>query len=152
MAKTIARGEKGRMVIKSPKTAAGKRTISIDNQTIKILSTWQSYQRQDYFKMGFNTANEEQFLFTNKKNLLTHTTQIDNWLKRLIAKYELPRITPHHFRDTHASLLLRSGIPVKEVSDRLGHKDIRVTLEIYFHVMPEKAEKTADKFAQFVGF
>jgi integrase len=48
--------------------------------------------------------------------------------------------------------LLQSGVPVKEVSERLGHKDVKITLEIYTHVMPEEAEKTADKFADFVGF
>lgn len=38
------------------------------------------------------------------------------------------------------------------MSERLDHKDVKVTLEIYSHVMPEEAEKTADNFAQFVGF
>ena len=50
------------------------------------------------------------------------------------------------------NLLLQAGIPVKEVSERLGHKDITITLEIYSHVMPEEQEKTASQFANFVGF
>ena len=80
---------------------------------------------------------------------LTKTYQ---WLKSIIRVHELPKITPHHFRHTHASLLLQAGIPVKEVSERLGHKDVKITLEIYSHVMPEEQEKTASKFANFVGF
>lgn len=74
------------------------------------------------------------------------------WLNRIIKKYELPRITPHVFRHTHTSLLLQAGIPVKEVCDRLGDKDISITLGIYAHVMPEEKEKTAEKFANFVNF
>ncbi|GGI66287.1 site-specific integrase [Enterococcus alcedinis] len=82
-----------------------------------------------------------------------HKLAIPNqWLTSIIRKYKLPRITPHHFRHTHASLLLQAGIPIKEVSERLGHKDITITLEIYSHVMPEEKEKTATKFASFVGF
>jgi integrase len=77
---------------------------------------------------------------------------VNDWLKYLIKKYDLKVISPHAFRHTHASLLLQSGVPVKEVSERLGHKDVKITLEIYTHVMPEEAEKTADKFADFVGF
>lgn len=150
--KTVARGAKGRSIIQAPKTAAGNRTISIDEKTIKILSTWQSYQRQDYFKMGFNTSNDEQLVFSNRKNEVLCTPIVNKWLKIIISETNLPGITPHHFRHTHASLLLQSGIPIKEVSERLGHKDIRVTLEIYSHVMPEEAEKTAEKFANFVGF
>ncbi len=74
------------------------------------------------------------------------------WLNRIIKKYELPRINPHVFRHIHTSLLLQAGIPVKEVCDRLGHKDISMTLGIYAHVMPEEKEKTAEKFANFVNF
>ena len=70
----------------------------------------------------------------------------------LLKKYKLPRITPHHFRHTHASLLLQTSAPVKEVTERLGHKDVKITLKIYSHVMPEEAEKTASKFANFVVF
>lgn len=44
------------------------------------------------------------------------------------------------------------ALPIKEVSERLGHRDIKVTLEIYSYVMPEEAEKTASKFAHFIGF
>lgn len=56
-------------------------------------------------------------------------------------KYDLPRITPHHFRHTHASLLLQSGVPIKEVAERLGHTSTAITDRIYSHVMPEEKEK-----------
>ncbi|MBP2097985.1 integrase [Enterococcus rivorum] len=38
---------------------------------------------------------------------------------------------------------------MKEVIERLGHKNIKITLEIYSHVMPKEAEKTASKFVGF---
>ena len=47
------------------------------------------------------------------------------------------------------SLLLQDRVSVKKVSERLGHKDIKITLEIYSHVIPKEAEKIA---AKFVGF
>jgi integrase len=50
-------------------------------------------------------------------------------------------------RHTHASELLRRGIPLKTVSQRLGHANPTVTLDIYAHVMSgddEKAAKTTD--------
>ncbi len=109
-------------------------------------------QRSDYLQMGFNTSSDDQHLFTDNKNQLHKLAIPNQWLTSIIRKYKLPRITPHHFRHTHASLLLQAGIPIKEVSERLGHKDITITLEIYCHVMPEEKEKTAAKFASFVGF
>lgn len=150
--KTLATDEHNQIIIQTPKTNASTRSISLDDETLKILSKWRMVQRTDYLQMGFNTSSDEQYIFTNKNNEWYYPQVVNDWLKYLIKKYKLPRITPHHFRHTHASLLLQAGIPVKEVSERLGHKDVKITLEIYSHVMPEEKEKTAAKFANFVGF
>ncbi|MGC4666416.1 tyrosine-type recombinase/integrase [Enterococcus hirae] len=149
--KTLALDENNQILIQTPKTATSKRTISLDDETLKTLSKWRTIQRTDYLALGFNTSSDEQYLFTNERNELYYPQVVNDWLKYLIKKYDLPQITPHHFRHTHASLLLQAGVPVKEVSERLGHKDIKITLEIYSHVMPEEAEKTANKFANFIG-
>lgn len=61
------------------------------------------------------------------------------------------RITTHGFRHTHCSLLFEAGASIKEVQDRLGHSDIKTTMNIYAHVSKEKKEQTADIFAQYVG-
>lgn len=150
--KTLALDENTEIIIQTPKTASSARSISLDDETVRIMNNWRTIQRSDYFQMGFNTSSEDQYIFTNDRNELYYPQVVNDWLNYLIKKYKLPRITPHHFRHTHASLLLQAGIPVKEVSERLGHKDVKITLEIYSHVMPEEAEKTANKFANFVGF
>ena len=54
----------------------------------------------------------------------------------------LKEITFHQFRHTMASVLLQEGIPVGEVSDRLGHSNPTTTWNIYAHVL-----KLADKRA-----
>lgn len=54
----------------------------------------------------------------------------------------------HSLRHTHASMLIDSGIPVKYVSDRLGHKNIKVTTNVYQHVtedMKKRSEQDIDK-------
>lgn len=150
--KTLAIDEHNNILIQTPKTASSVRSISLDDETVKIMSKWRTIQRSDYFQMGFNTSSEEQYIFTNDRNELYYPQIANDWLNYLIKKYKLPRITPHHFRHTHASLLLLAGVPIKEVSERLGHNDVKFTLEVYSHVMPEEAKKTADKFANFVGF
>ncbi len=48
----------------------------------------------------------------------------------------LPAIRLHDLRHTHATLLLAAGVPVKLVSERLGHATATITLGIYAHVMP----------------
>nr|MBO0464244.1 tyrosine-type recombinase/integrase [Enterococcus sp. DIV2402] len=64
----------------------------------------------------------------------------------------MPVITAHGFRHTHCSLLFESGASMKEVQERLGHKDIQTTMNIYAHVSPEKVKDTASKFANYMAF
>ena len=47
--------------------------------------------------------------------------------------------------DTHASLLLNSGIPYKELQHRLGHSTLAMTMDTYSHLSKEKV-KTAVSF------
>jgi integrase len=62
----------------------------------------------------------------------------------------VPRIRLHDLRHTHATLLLQAGVPVKVVSERLGHAQISMTLDIYAHVLPAMDADAADRFAQQV--
>jgi integrase len=54
-------------------------------------------------------------------------------------------------RHSHASLLLAAGVPVKVVSERLGHSSVTVTLEVYQHVLPGMQAEAAAMFAAIVA-
>ena len=53
----------------------------------------------------------------------------------------------HDLRHTHATLLLADGVPVKVVSERLGHANAMITLTVYQHVHPGMGRQAADRFA-----
>lgn len=77
---------------------------------------------------------------------------VNDWLDWIYKKTPMePQITPHGFRHTHCSLLFESGASIKEVQERLGHKDIKTTMNIYAHVTPQSVKKTGDRFAKFMG-
>ena len=80
---------------------------------------------------------------------LTKTYQ---WLKSIIRVHELPEITPHHFRHTHASLLFESGATLKDVQYRFGHSDIQTTMDIYTHVTKQAKEQLAERFNEYIDF
>ncbi len=62
------------------------------------------------------------------------------WLKQ---KAGLARPRFHDLRHTHATELLRAGVPVKVVSERLGHANVSTTLNIYAHVLPDMQDAAA---------
>ncbi len=75
-------------------------------------------------------------------------------MSKLQAAYRgdvpVPRIRLHDLRHTHATLLLRAGVPVHVVAARLGHSDPSVTLRVYAHVLGEQATGAAGAFAAMV--
>ena len=50
----------------------------------------------------------------------------------------------HSLRHTHASVLLANGADVKYVQERLGHKNVATTLDIYTHVTDTMRERNKD--------
>jgi integrase len=56
----------------------------------------------------------------------------------------------HDLRHGHASLLLKSGVPVKVVSERLGHATPAFTMTVYQHVLPGMQAEAATTFANLV--
>lgn len=66
----------------------------------------------------------------------------------LISKrLELPAIRCHDLRHTNATMLLSSGVPVKVVSERLGHTNIGITLDTYAHVLPHMQHDAVDRLS-----
>ena len=149
--KTVAIDEHKNIIIQTPKTKASRRTISLDKGTLAILNDWKIQQRTEYLKLGYNTSSEEQHVFTTLKNTLYIPNTVNDWLRYILKKYNLPRITPHGFRHTHASLLLEAGESVKVVQQRLGHENSKVTLDIYAHITNNAPKKTGQDFADMMA-
>jgi integrase len=67
--------------------------------------------------------------------------------RKALGDEQLPVIRLHDLRHTHATLLLADGLPVKVVSERLGHASATITLTVYQHVHPGMGREAADRFA-----
>lgn len=66
---------------------------------------------------------------------------------RAVAKIDVPTLSLHDLRHTHATLLLKAGVPVKVVSERLVTPTWRFTMSIYQHVLPGMQAEAAETFA-----
>jgi integrase len=64
---------------------------------------------------------------------------------RVMASSNLPRIRFHDLRHAHATHLLASGVHPKVASERPGHSEVAITLDLYSHVMPGMQEDAAAK-------
>lgn len=51
-------------------------------------------------------------------------------------------MTFHDLRHFYASVLIRAGLSVRVVADRLGHADASLTLNVYAHLWPDEEDRT----------
>lgn len=149
---TLATCDKWEIKFQVPKTEKSLRTISIDSETLQVIKRWQLKQKEYFLKIGIKpTKNGEQLLFVSEENKPLYLDYVNHNLKIIIKENNLKRITPHGFRHTHCSLLFESGASLKEVQVRLGHTDIKTTMDIYTHVTKRQTEETANRFADFMS-
>jgi integrase len=71
--------------------------------------------------------------------------------KPLLKRAGLPRIRFHDLRHTHASHLLSQGKSARAVSERLGHASVKITLEVYGHVLPGDDAQLAESVNRLFG-
>lgn len=155
--KTVAIDDNNNTILQTPKTKNSYRTISLDKETLTTLKKWQQRQREQLLILGFNSSKTGQLVFNNQKNKFVHPHSFNVYLKRIYKLMNdeglnIKKITLHGFRHTHCSLLFEAGASIKEVQERLGHSDVKTTMNIYAHVTPEKIKETGERFAQYVNF
>ncbi|MGL6032661.1 MAG: tyrosine-type recombinase/integrase [Kurthia gibsonii] len=148
--KAISRGKDNQLYEKSTKTGVA-RTIKMDQRTMAILKEWQKKQKEDYFKLGFNTKSPNQLVFSNEYNEFLQPTKTRKWILHVQKKYHLKEVSTHGLRHTHCSLLFEAGAKIKEVQDRLGHSDIQTTMNIYAHVTAKAKESAIQKFEEYLS-
>lgn len=123
--------------INSPKSKASYRDIDIDLATIDMLKQYKLRQTKEAWKIG----KRESVLFSNFIHEYPSSSKLKRRLLTHFKRAGVPNIGFHGFRHTHASLLLNSGIPYKELQYRLGHSTLSMTMDIYSHLSKENAKK-----------
>lgn len=144
----------GSFKLTTPKTKRSKRVVDLPGTAITVLKAHRRKQAEQRLAAGRYWHKPENFIFTTPKTP-GEPTNIPFWNRRITAILKvcpgLPKIHPHSFRHTHASLLAEAGIPLEEIVDRLGHSTDKVTRQIYLHVTQGRRKSVAEKFARFMG-
>lgn len=125
--KTIAKGKiNNDYVITTPKTKKSFRKVYLDKETIEMLKDLKKYYSD------FCNFDNSWFVFGGYYPL--SQTTVGRKKNEYCKKANVKQIKIHDFRHSHATLLISNGMPVTLVSERLGHADKSITLNIYSHL------------------
>lgn len=133
--------------LNSPKSKSSYRDIDIDSQTVAMLKKYKLRQVQEAWQLG----RSETVVFSDFIHEYPNNRTLQTRLRTHFKRAKVNNIGFHGFRHTHASLLLNSGIPYKELQNRLGHSQLSMTMDIYSHLSKENAKKAVSYFETALG-
>ena len=138
------------MQISDVKTGYGRRVIDLDEGTVAVLRRWRKAQTEERVASGGSWA-DTGLVFGRPDGGWLHPDLFSQTFDRAVARSGLPEITLHDLRHTHATLLLKAGVPVKVVSERLGHSNPGFTMSVYQHVIPGMQAEAATLFVELLA-
>lgn len=102
------------------KSKTSARVISIPDTAVVLLKEYKNRHPENFY------------IFSN-----LDYDSLTAWFRKWQVQHGIDKIRFHDLRHTHATLLLYKGIDIKTISERLGHSNIGITMNVYTHVMKE---------------
>ena len=110
----------GDLLVTQPKTAASRRTIALDAGTVTTLKRHRSVQSAERLAAG-PVWRDSGMVFTMEDGRALQPAYITRVFPKRSAAAGLPPVTFHALRHSYLTMLLRSGEPLRVVSQRAGH-------------------------------
>jgi integrase len=143
--RTIHRLRTDEIVFRAPKSAKGRRMVSLSPSTAMLLQEYKDKQAIQRAILGIPLKDDDLIFSDLEGKPLLPDTVTHAWVK-LARRTGLNGVRLHDARHTHASLMLKQGVHPKIVQERLGHASIQITLDTYSHVAPGLQEAAAKGF------
>lgn len=167
-----AAARKAGTVIKSPKTSAGIRTVTLPSSCFDLLRRWKTEEKKIRISLGSAWQGADDFedanIFIQSTGKMIDLNTIGHKFREILERYnrmvdaaikegmateqdKLPLIRLHDLRHTSATLLIGSGCDIETVSKRLGHSKASVTLDVYAHPLEENDYTAAQMLDKMIA-
>jgi integrase len=134
-----------------PKTARSRRTINLPAAAIAALERQAELQTAARDRLGTAWQDTRGLVFTDAAGRPLQGHDVNHAFHRLLEAARLPSIAFHGLRHSAATALLAAGVPLKVVSESLGHSTITVTADRYAGVVAAQRREAADAMDRALG-
>lgn len=108
---------------------------------LSVMREWKREQARYLLAQGYP---REGYCFTRENGKVLNPQAPTSYLARFGKKYGIQNLHPHALRHTMATISIANGADIVSVSEKLGHSETSVTLDVYSHVN-KKAQKRANQ-------
>ena len=134
----------------TPKTQKSKRKIPLMPAIVEMLLDLK--EQREHEKQQFKAVYQDNgLLFCNQYGISLNYTAIVTKMKSICKKTGLEGVHPHTLRHTFATRGLENGIDIKIMQELLGHSSIKMTADLYTHVLPETKRTSIMKMADTIS-
>lgn len=133
--------------LSEPKTAAGRRTVSLHPEVVTALRRRRKAQKEERLLAG-GAWQDTGLVFTTALGTLIHPRNLSRDFQVAVRRAGVPQIRLHDIRHTAATLALVGGAHPKQVQEMLGHARVAITLDVYSHVTEQMHAETAEKIGR----
>lgn len=124
------------LIEQEPKTRYSNRTVQIPKTIFIKLHDYKKEQNMQKLKIGEVYQNND-YVFCNELGIPIDDKKPGRNLKSILKKLDIEPIKFHALRHTYATRLFEAGVSPKTVQALMGHSDIKMTMDIYTHVMED---------------
>jgi integrase len=151
--KSVKKAANGSLYIDDPKTAGSVRRLHLPAPTVDVLKAHRVEQARQRLEFGPGWGGDwssYDLVFTSSIGTPMDPDRVNRAIKKLTTEAIGAPASPHVMRHTAASLLLAQNVPLKTVSEMLGHSSIRVTADIYGHLLEPARTEAADAMTEML--
>jgi integrase len=124
------------------------RVVTIPATALKNLQAHR--KKQEKYRAHFGESYQGDYIFCNPDGSPLKPDTVSASVSLLFRSLELPKgASLHTLRHTHGSHLLAAGVPLPDVSKRLGHANPHVTATVYAHALPGRDDLAAEAWEKF---
>lgn len=128
--------------INSPKSSAGYRDIPIDNSTLLMLKQYKNRQQVQSWQLG----RSETVVFSVFTEKYAYACNLRKRLNKHFKAAGVTNVSFLGFRHTHTTMMLYAQASPKDVQYRLGHSNLMMTENVYWHTNQENAKKAVSNY------
>lgn len=139
--------EGGTLVVSDTKTARSRRSVNLPRGLVNLLIELRNRQEEERVVMD-ELWTDTGFIFTTSFGTPIDPRNLNRDFALVCRRAGLDHWHPHELRHSAASLMLASGVKLQVVSEVLGHASIRMTADVYGHILAPDREAAADAMDQ----